>query len=159
MRLFSASYQMIISSALLLLLCAFTSGDHLLQVAHPVLTQDATDSDLKEPVCCKTLTTNEPRIKINSCYFLQETSDCLKCVLFVDDMNRMYCIDLTAPWLSERIKRLEEDGVQCINKPNNAYIGTGHLWTSTRTWSSTCRNYRIKRFSSSHVILYCTILL
>ncbi|NP_001373498.1 C-C motif chemokine 34b.8 precursor [Danio rerio] len=113
MRLSSAFHQMIILSALLFLLCAFTSGDHLLQVAYPVPTRDSR-FDRKDTVCCRTLTTNEPQIKINSCYFLQEISKCLKSVLFIDVKNKMHCIDPTAPWLEARIKRLEENGVKCI---------------------------------------------
>ncbi|NP_001171407.1 chemokine (C-C motif) ligand 34b, duplicate 9 precursor [Danio rerio] len=113
MHLSTASHQLIISSALLLLLCASASGDYFMPVMSPVTPPESAPMDLRGMVCCKKITRKEPQIKINSCFFVQEISNCLKSVVLIDDLNKMHCIHPKAPWLSARIKRLEEIGVQC----------------------------------------------
>ncbi|XP_056307065.1 chemokine (C-C motif) ligand 34b, duplicate 9 [Danio aesculapii] len=113
MHLSSASHQMIISSALLLLLCASASGEYFTPVMHPVTPPEFSPMDIRDIVCCKKFTRMKPQIKINSCFFVQETSNCLKSVVLIDKMNKMHCIYPKASWLSERIKHLEEIGVQC----------------------------------------------
>ncbi|XP_058621939.1 C-C motif chemokine 34b.8 isoform X1 [Onychostoma macrolepis] len=69
--------------------------------------------DPKKPTCCRKLTNKEPVVKITSCYILPATRKCLAAVVFLDKNNRLHCINPEAPWLSERIKRLEQNGVTC----------------------------------------------
>ncbi|KAF4095732.1 C-C motif chemokine 34b.8 isoform X2 [Onychostoma macrolepis] len=99
MHLSSASQRMFCLFSLVIFLCAFTSG----VISH----------DPKKPTCCRKLTNKEPVVKITSCYILPATRKCLAAVVFLDKNNRLHCINPEAPWLSERIKRLEQNGVTC----------------------------------------------
>uniref|UniRef100_A0A9R1SL65 Chemokine interleukin-8-like domain-containing protein n=2 Tax=Cyprinus carpio TaxID=7962 RepID=A0A9R1SL65_CYPCA len=104
MHLSSASHQMICLFSLAIILCALTSG--------------VISIDPKRPTCCNVETFNntEPMKKITSCYILPATRKCLAAVVFIDKDDGLHCIDPNAPWLNKRIKRLQKNGVKCVDK-------------------------------------------